>query len=292
MGGEDRLKKKKIACLILLLLFCLPITVLKTENVYAGYAEGDDGGGYSDTTINYDCTGSRGWSRCPQWIKVSKSIYDGIINNGRIDGTYSGLNQCKSDSYTIIAGYIKNSTGTLYIRNLSRDISPDKVSHILVGTATSSTNVNVTINSSWSAETAWPPRRGFFSEKAGTYHGEDITYGKLMSLIMKQNNVSERRLAAFCMSMLKEEDTFQGKVEVSGSASGSIGYTRNNETKTVTISNCSPINGCNIKFSNYIKRTAGEGKTSYSIARTSNLTSRVSADSSVKSGTSGNSNGE
>ena len=277
---------------VIISLFVASINLVGQQEAYAGYAWGDDGGNYSDTTINYDCTGSRGWSRCPQWIKVSKSVYDGIISNNRIDGTYSGLNQCKNDSYTIIAGYIKNSTGTLYLRNLSRDISPNKVSHILLGTATSSVNVNVSINSSWTNETAWPPRRGFFSEKAGTYRGEDITYGKLMSLIMEQNKVSEKNLAAFCMSMLKEEDAFQGRIEISGAVSDAVGYTKESEAKTVTIPNCSATDGCNVRFSDYIRRTAGEGTTSYSIARSSNLPSKVSASNVVKNGNSGSASGE
>ncbi len=72
---------------------------------------------------------------------------------------------------------------------------------------------------------------------------------------------------------------FQGKTSVTGAASKTAGYSGSTKTELVTISNCSPISGCKVSFSHYLKRTSTTalGSTKYTITRTSNLTSKVSS---------------
>ena len=275
LGGKKMVGRIKVRLfgLTMLVGVSLSLTMLFTNgNAYAGYATGDDDGTYDGGIVNYDCTGSRGWDRCPQWVKVSKSVYQTILNNGRLDGSYSGLNQCKNDGYTVIAGYIKHSVGQLYIRNLTRDISPSKTSHILVGTANSSTSISVDVN--WNG--GW---HGFFNQTAGTYGGESITYRRLMELIMQQNGVSEKNLAAFCMSMLKPLDAFEGKAEVNTSTTN---WKKADTTVIQNITNC-PYTGCRATFKLSLRRTTGSSGTPYKVSRASNYKT-VSNNSNLKAG--------
>ena len=91
-----------------------------------------------------------------------------------------------------------------------------------------------------------------------------------------------------------EKNTFAGRIEVSGAATGAIGYTTSskNSPKYVKITNCSPVDGCKIGFKDYVKRASGGGTTPYIVSRSSNFPDAVSNNSKVASGNSGNANGE
>ena len=80
-----------------------------------------------------------------------------------------------------------------------------------------------------------------------------------------------------CMSA--KVSTFEGKSNVSGAASTNMNYTSTGDSKTAFINNCSPTDGCQVKFTHDLRRTAGVGSTTYSIARQSNLVSFYSTRS-------------
>ena len=91
-----------------------------------------------------------------------------------------------------------------------------------------------------------------------------------------------------------EPTGFGGKSELSGDTSATAGYTNKTTTKIGTISNCSPITGCQVSFKHYLKTNSGSGKTSYTVSRTSNLTTTgkgIANNPSVATGTNGTSDG-
>ena len=97
-----------------------------------------------------------------------------------------------------------------------------------------------------------------------------------------------------------ERNTFGGRIVLSGSVNAAIpdsGYATSNSgsPKYVEIKNCSPTTGCSAVFEDYVKRIAGSGTTPYTVSRTSNLfttTRGITNNTNVKSGNSGNANGE
>ena len=95
-------------------------------------------------------------------------------------------------------------------------------------------------------------------------------------------------------AVYEKYSTFEGRIVVSGAATGAIGYTASSSgsPKYVKITNCSPVDGCKIGFKDYVKRTAGDGTTNYKVSRSSNYPTAVSNNSSVASGNSGNDGGE
>lgn len=247
------------------LMFCGGKVVFAT-----GYAYGNDSSVYDGGIVNYDCYGTYGWNRCPQWVLVDKSVYQTILNNNRLDGTYSGLGQCNSDAYTVIAGYVKNSVGQIWIRNLNKDITPSKTGHRLLGIATSANNINTT--NYGTDENVAVSSRGFLGEKAGTYNGKDITFGEMIYLITQQNGVSEKNLAAFCMSMLEEQAAYYGKAEVQDGTTINDSATttgwKNVDTRVIRNINCA-ASGCKAVFELRLGRT-GSGSTQYILSRWSN----------------------
>ena len=95
----------------------------------------------------------------------------------------------------------------------------------------------------------------------------------------------------FCVSK-KSYNGFQGK---SGVGDKSIGYTYTSGTAaTYFMNNCT--NGCKATFTHKVKRVKGRVKTSYTVARTSNLTDKNAdhyiTSGSLKTGKSGNNSGE
>lgn len=92
------------------------------------------------------------------------------------------------------------------------------------------------------------------------------------------------------------EKKFEGKSTLSGAASATAGYTNSNTTKTGFIENCSATEGCKVSFSHQIKRSSGNNTTNYTVSRTANLTTtpngRTIKVGTIKTGSSGNNNGE
>ena len=93
---------------------------------------------------------------------------------------------------------------------------------------------------------------------------------------------------------------YMSVIVLSGAASGSIpnnGYATSSSgsPKYIEIKNCSPVTGCSAVFEDYVKRIAGSGTTPYTVSRSSNLfetTKGISNSANVKTGDSGNPNGE
>ena len=93
---------------------------------------------------------------------------------------------------------------------------------------------------------------------------------------------------------------YMNVIVLSGAASGSIpnnGYATSSSgsPKYIEIKNCSPVTGCSAVFEDYVRRIAGSGTTPYTVSRSSNLfetTKGISNSTNVKTGNSGNANGE
>lgn len=81
--------------------------------------------------------------------------------------------------------------------------------------------------------------------------------------------------------------TFQGKSDVSGSASDTTGWKDSTTKKVAHIADCSPTTGCNVSFTHSLKRTAGIGSTNYVVSRSVNYTSSLRT---IKAGTADSNN--
>ena len=86
----------------------------------------------------------------------------------------------------------------------------------------------------------------------------------------------------FCVSPDIYASKFEGKTVVSGAASGTAGYTQGTATKTVEAKNCSPTSGCKVTFAHSMKRTSGSQASSYTVNRSSNLSTGNKAISGGK----------
>lgn len=98
-------------------------------------------------------------------------------------------------------------------------------------------------------------------------------------------------VGAFCYSDEADGSEFEGKTEVTGAATKTVGYTNETQTEFATINNCSATDGCKVSFKHSLKRTSGDGSIEYTVARSSNFietsseSRAIAANSKVKTGT-------
>lgn len=99
------------------------------------------------------------------------------------------------------------------------------------------------------------------------------------------------KVGAFCFSDEADGSEFEGKTEVTGAATKTVGYINETQTEFATINNCSATDGCKVSFKHSLKRTSGDGSTEYTVARSSNFietgseSRAIASNSKVKTGT-------
>ncbi|MBQ6487369.1 hypothetical protein IJI89_03005 [Candidatus Saccharibacteria bacterium] len=66
------------------------------------------------------------------------------------------------------------------------------------------------------------------------------------------------------------ESTFQGKINVTGGATGDTGWKSESDSQNKILTSCTYARPCTVNFQHYLRRTSGIGSTTYTIRRTSN----------------------
>ena len=211
-----------------------------------GYSTGgnsNSSGGSSGGWSNYNCSinwTQPGWQYngtyaddftaagaavryCPHWILVTGDDYRYLVDNKRWVGEYNGLDTCYNDEYVVISGNFANWSdyNGIVIQNFVNENSMSNLSivgktrhtimSVLYPNGYYYSKVNYYANGSMSA--------GFFGYPAGVYNGYEYTYGQLLSAVLNTYNVSENKVASFCVSSVidqSEDTTFTGWSWVTG----------------------------------------------------------------------------
>ncbi len=112
--------------------------------------------------------------------------------------------------------------------------------------------------------------------------GESVCY----LLMFRPHGTTGATTAALNVCAEAKTSTFQGKTDA---GNVSTGWQNTNNAKLYTVPNC-PVSGCNVTFTNSLRRTTGGGSTNYTVSRTSNywVSSQnlgVAPNNNLKSGT-------
>ena len=180
---------------VLMLMCCFFAMGLFEVKVFAsghGYSYGGWGATpQTNTDTHYECNGTNNWQHCPQWIKVSKGLYDDIVRNNRVTGSYSAFPKCDGDSYVVIAGDVGYRSGLVQIYNLTTPLYNSKISRLHVGVASSS--------NSFYQHNFFPERND--SNVPGA-DGHILTYEEILQEVIADSGKPEKDIAVFCPSMV------------------------------------------------------------------------------------------